>query len=321
MRISVVTPVYNEERSIPLFLERLTAVLTGLGDYEIIAVDDGSRDGSFVVLAAATATDPHIKVIRLATNFGQTAALAAGIEAARGAIIVLIDSDLENDPADIPGIIKMIENDESDVVSGWREGRWAGAAFTRRLPSHAANRLISKVTGVHLHDYGCTLKAYRRELIQDIALYGEMHRFIPAYAAQQGARVKEVPVRYEPRRYGKSNYGLSRTLRVIPDLFLFVFFARFGSRPMHLFGYAAFISLGVGIVSIALALYWKIFEGVSLIETPVPTFAAMAVILSVQFLMFGFLAEMLMRTYYESQRRRPYRIKQTVGIDIRDSGM
>jgi len=318
MRLSVVTPVFNEERSIPIFLERLSAVLSTLGEYEIIAVDDGSRDGSFGALCAVVAQDPRVKVIRLATNFGQTAALAAGIEAARGRVVVLIDSDLENDPADIPYIIQSIEDDESDVVSGWREHRWAGAALTRRLPSHAANWLISRVTGVHLHDYGCTLKAYRREIIQDVALYGEMHRFIPAYAAQQGARVKEIPVRYEPRRYGKSNYGLSRTLRVIPDLFLFVFFARFGNRPMHLFGYAAFISFGAGMVAIGFALYWKLFEGVSLIETPLPTFAAMAAILGVQFLMFGFLAEMLMRTYYESQNRRPYRIKETVGIESRD---
>jgi glycosyltransferase involved in cell wall biosynthesis len=314
MRISVVTPVFNEEHSIPTFLSGLKTTLTTLGAYEIIAVDDGSRDGSFRALRDAAKKDAHIKVIRLAANCGQTAALSAGIEAARGDIIVLIDSDLENDPADISLLIKKIENDEADVVSGWREKRWAGATLSRRVPSIVANWLISTVTKVPLNDYGCTLKAYRREIIQDVSLYGEMHRFIPAYAAQQGARVAEMPVRYAPRVYGTSHYGLSRILRVIPDLFLFVFFARFGSRPMHLFGYAAFVSLAIAIVSIGSALYWKFADGISLILTPLPTFAAMATILGVQFLMFGFLAEMLMRTYYESQHRRPYRIKETIGF-------
>ncbi len=308
--ISVITPVYNEEQNLPILHERLTEALTALGrEYEIIAVDDGSRDGSARVLKEIADRDHRVKLIFLRNNFGQTAALAAGIEAATGDFVVLIDSDLENDPSDIGQLINKLE-EGYQVVSGWRTNRWAKQSFTRKIPSHAANWLISRIAGLPLNDYGCTLKAYRREIIQGIPLYGEMHRFIPAYAAQMGARVAELPVRYAPRRFGTSNYGLSRILRVLPDLLLLKFLEKYMNRPMQFFGLVGFYVLGFGVLSIVLALYLRFFEGISLIQTPLPTFAAMCVVVSVQLFLMGLVAEMIMRTYYESQQKRPYVIKE-----------
>lgn len=308
--LSVVTPIYNEEQNLPILHERLTEALSRLGrPYEIIAVDDGSRDGSRTVLKTLAAVDPHLKLIFLRNNSGQTAALAAGIDAALGEYILLIDSDLENDPADIGMLIEKLEKGYQ-VVSGWRKDRWKGQALTRKIPSRVANKLISKIAGLALNDYGCTLKAYHRDVLQGIPLYGEMHRFIPAYAAQHGARIAEVEVRYTPRRFGKSNYGLSRVIRVVPDLLLLRFLDRYMDRPMHFFGLVGFYSFGAGFISLIAALYLRFFESISLIQTPLPTLAAMFVIVGVQLFLMGIIAEMIMRTYYESQGKRPYAIKE-----------
>jgi glycosyltransferase involved in cell wall biosynthesis len=314
MRISVVTPIFNEEQNIPLLYERLTKALKGFkSEYEIIAVDDGSRDKSREALSMLAKKDPCLKLVFLRNNFGQTSALSAGIEMASGDTIVLIDSDLENDPADIGRIVAKIDEGYG-VVSGWRKERWEGQTVTRKIPSFAANWLISYMTGVKLHDYGCTLKGYRRDIIQNIPLYGEMHRFIPAYASMMGAGVAEIEVNYAPRIHGKSNYGFSRLFRVIPDLILLNFMEKYMNRPMHFFGLLGFYSFGAGLLAIAGAVYARFAFGTSLIQTPLPTFAAMCVIVGFQLFVMGLLAEMLMRTYYESQHKRPYVVRETVNI-------
>ena len=309
-KLSVVVPVYNEEQSIPTLISRLEHALRSTGrSYEIIAVDDGSRDGSARALLDAASKSPHVHVICFKRNFGQTAALAAGIERAAGETVVTIDSDLENDPGDIPRLLEKME-EGYDVVSGWREGRWADAWFTRRLPSIAANKIISKVTNVPLHDYGCTLKAYRADVIKGVKLYGEMHRFIPAYAAWQGGRVAEIPVRHSPRVHGKSNYGIGRVFHVLLDLVVVVFMHRYMNRPMHFFGMWGFVSLFLGILSGLLAVFLKIVHLRDFITTPLPIWSALFIIVGVQLVMFGVIGEMLMRTYYESQNRRSYIIKE-----------
>ena len=314
--ISVVVPAYNEALNLPIFYERVTAVLERLGHrYEIVLVDDGSKDNSFAVLTEIATKDVRIKVIHFRHNFGQTAALAAGIEAATGDIVILIDSDLENDPEDIKTIIDKM-NEGYDVVSGWRKNRWKGQFITRKIPSLAANRLISKVTGVKLNDFGCTFKGYRRDVIKNIILYGEMHRFIPAYAKKQGARIGEVEVRFAPRIHGKSNYGISRLLRVLPDLLLLKFLEKYMNRPMHFFAYAGFWSFFFSFLILAVALILRFTMNISLIQTPLPTLSGVLLIIGTQFFLMGIIAEMLMRTYYESQGKRPYMIKKTLNIDV-----
>lgn len=314
LSISVVTPIYNEARGLPELISRLSEQLQAFPGSEIIAIDDGSKDDSAKVLSDLATTFPLLKVIILARNYGQTTALSAGITAARGDVVVLIDSDLENDPADIKTVVDPIQNDAADVVSGWRKDRWQDSRFLRRIPSKLANALISKVTKVHLHDHGCTLKAYRREFVQKVPLYGEMHRFISAYAAEAGARVIEVPVAFHPRRYGRSNYGISRLLRVLPDLLLFYFFARFMQRPMHLFGYLAFLSFFLATFSLVLALALRVLLDISLIQTPLPVLSGMSVLAGIQFLGFGLLAEVLMRTYFESQHKDTYQVRRTINL-------
>lgn len=313
--ISVVTPVYNEAKGLRELVERLSDQLAAYPGSEIIAVDDGSKDDSSRILEELSVTYPWLKVVILARNYGQTTALGAGIAVATGDIVVLIDSDLENDPADIATVIEPIKNDEADVVSGWRKGRWQNARLSRKLPSLAANALISRVTGVRLHDHGCTLKAYRRAFVQSVPLYGEMHRFISAYAAEAGARVTERAVAFAPRRYGKSNYGLSRLLRVLPDLLLFYFFARFMQRPMHFFGYMAFLSFLLAGISLATALVLRYVSDISLIQTPLPTLSGMSVLAGIQFFGFGLLAEVLMRTYFESQKKPTYQVRKTFNVN------
>jgi glycosyltransferase involved in cell wall biosynthesis len=311
IQLSVVVPVYNEERNIPELVSRLLSVLTEVGKpFEIIAVDDGSRDASFKALSSYASRDPHVHALRFKRNFGQTAALAAGIEHARGDTIITIDSDLENDPADIPRILEKI-NEGHDVVSGWRQGRWSEQKFTRKLPSLMANKLISALTGVHLHDYGCTLKAYRADVIKGVKLYGEMHRFIPAYAAWQGGLVAEVPVSHMPRKYGKSNYGTGRVFRVLLDLVVLVFMYRYVNRPMHFFGMWGLASLILGFFAGSVAVLLRVFGILHFVETPLPVFSALFIIVGVQLIMFGVIGEMLMRTYYESQGRRPYVIAES----------
>lgn len=312
--ISIVTPVYNESPSLGELIERLSDVLSLYPGSEIIAVDDGSRDDTAKVLADMASTYPWLKVIILARNYGQTTALAAGLGVASGDIVVLIDSDLENDPADIERLIEPIIKDESDVVSGWRQARWKNSPLLRRLPSKMANALISKVTGVALHDYGCTLKAYRRNFIQNVPLYGEMHRFIPAYAAQEGARVTEIAVNFSPRKFGRSHYGLSRLLRVLPDLLLFYFFARFMQRPMHFFGYMAFLAFILAALSLILAVYLRLVFDISFIQTPLPVLSGMSMLAGIQFFGFGLIAEVLMRTYFESQKKPTYQVRKNINF-------
>lgn len=310
--LSVVLPVFNEAKNLPILVDRLTATLADLKlSYEIVAVDDGSKDDSFEVLKGLRAKEPRLKVVHFQCNFGQTAALSAGIEHAQGDIIVTIDSDLENDPKDIARLLAKMD-EGYDVVSGWRRDRWQGSFFTRKVPSVAANWLISKLTGVYLHDYGCTLKAYRSDVIKGVRLYGEMHRFIPAYAAWQGGRVAELPVSYAPRLHGKSNYGFGRMPRVLLDLVVIVFLHRYMNRPMHFFGGWGLLSLSGGIFAGFAALALRVLGIKHIVDTPLPVLSALLIIVGVQLVLFGVIGEMLMRTYYESQGNRPYRIKEVV---------
>lgn len=312
--ISVVFPVYNEKENISPFIAELKAALDLCKDeFELIGVDDGSRDGSLEELRRLAAANSRMRVIAFTHNFGQTAALAAGIAAARGDIVVTIDSDLENDPADIPMLLdRMAEG--YGVVSGWRQGRWEHRPFTRRFPSRAANWLISKIGGLRLHDYGCTLKAYRRDLLSAIPLYGEMHRFIPAYLYWRGARVAEAPVRYRSRSYGRSNYGISRMYRVVLDLLLIKFLTRYMNRPIHFFGGIGSISCLLGVASGGAAVWLKIFAETSFNRTPLPVLTVFFFMVGVQLVIMGVLAEMVMRTYYESQKRAPYEIKERINF-------
>ena len=311
MKLSLVTPIYNESKNLrPLFSE-LKKVLDGLEyDYEIIAVNDGSSDDSFEILKELS-HDSHVKVINFSMNYGQTAALLAGIDNAKGDIIVSIDSDLENDANDIPKMIEKI-NEGYDVVSGWRRKRWKGKWITRKLPSICANWLISKITGLKLHDYGCILKAYKRESISGVKLYGEMHRFIASYALLSGARITEIEVNYRTRLHGKSNYGISRIFRVLLDLVVVKFLHKYMDKPMHFFGGIGFLSFFFGIFSGISAVILKVFHIKDLVATPLPIFSALLIIVGVQFILMGILAEMLMRIYYESQDKKPYRIREKI---------
>lgn len=314
LQLSVVLPVYNEATIVPPLFARIHAALEALGkSYEIIAVDDGSRDGSAAALAEEARKSPQVRIIRFTRNFGQTAALAAGIEAARGEVIITIDSDLENDPADIPRLLAKMD-EGFDVVSGWRTTRWQGSYLTRKLPSMTANWLIGAFTGVPLHDYGCTLKVYRAEFAKNLKLYGEMHRFIPAYAAWEGARVGEIPVAHLPRAAGKSNYGFSRTFRVLLDLIVLVFLRRYMSRPMHFFGVWGLVSLALGGIAGFAAILLRVLGIRHFVATPLPIFAALFVIVGIQFILFGVVAELIMRTYYESQDKRPYVIREVAEV-------
>ena len=277
---------------------------------EIIVVDDGSADRTGALLAALAAEEPRLRVVRLARNYGQTAALAAGIEHARGEVLVSIDGDRQNDPADIPRILRALD-DDVDVVNGWRTPRqdpW----LTRRLPSQIANRLISMVTGTRLHDYGCTMRAMRASVARELRLYGEQHRFIPALAAEVGARVIELPVRHRPRTAGRSKYGLSRTLRVVLDLLTVKFLSGYATRPIHLFGLVGlFCGLG-GLALIGVLGFQRIFLGVPLANRPIVLLGILMVVVGVQFVSLGLLGEMLVRTYHESQTKPVYRVREII---------
>lgn len=313
-RISVVTPIYNESGNIRELHRQLSAVLRKLSpEYEIIAVNDGSRDDSATHLDAVAKNDVRFKVIHFRANRGQTAALLAGLDHASGDIIVTMDSDLENDPADIPRLIDELHNG-ADVVSGWRKERWQGSMFSRKLPSMMANKLISFITGVKLNDYGCILKAYRRHVITGIPLYGEMHRFIPAYAAWKGARVSEIVVNHRPRTYGRSNYGFGRMPRVLLDLVLIKFLDRYMDKPIHFFGGIGFVSLTLGVVAGLVAIYLKIVHLRDFVATPLPVFSALLIIVGVQMIAMGIIAEILMRTYYGSQNKKPYDIREKINL-------
>jgi glycosyltransferase involved in cell wall biosynthesis len=310
-KISVIVPVYNEEGNIDPLFKALFAVLLKLTqDFEIIAVNDGSTDHSYERLSALAEEHPEVKVVNFRRNFGQTAAIMAGIEYSAGDVLVFIDSDLQNDPDDIPVLLDKL-NEGYDVVSGWRKDR-KDAAIRRNFVSRAANRLISWVSGVHLRDYGCTLKAYRADVIRDIRLYGEMHRFIPIYATWMGAKVTEIPVHHHERRFGRSKYGLERTIKVLLDLIVIKFLDKYFAKPIYIFGGFGMLSILVALATVGLMLYWKLFEGVSMILTPLPLFAAMAFLVGAMSILMGLLAEMIVRTYFESQRRGPYDVRNVL---------
>ncbi len=310
--LSVVVPLYNEEGSLPHLVAQLLAALQPLGrSFEIVLVDDGSRDGTAALLQDIAARTPELVAVLLRRNYGQTAAMAAGFDASRGEILVTLDGDLQNDPADIPLLLNQLEQGQLDLVSGWRHQRQDNT-ISRLLPSLLANLLIARVTGVKLHDYGCTLKAYRREVVADMNLYGELHRFLPALAFIEGARIGEVQVNHHPRRYGKSKYGIDRTFRVLMDLLTVWFMKRFLTRPMHVFGFAGLVSLGTGLALAIWLVSEKLLLGADIGNRPLLLMAVLAILSGVQLFGFGLLAELQMRTYHESQGRPIYRVRSTL---------
>ena len=310
--ISVVLPIYNESKNIPILFDELFTVLKSY-DYQIIAVNDGSTDNSWEELTKIAEGNHRVGLIDFVKNFGQTAALNAGIKKAEGDIIVLIDSDLENDPNDIPKLVDQL-NEGFDVVSGWRKSRWKGQWLRRKLPSLLANGLISKISKVRLHDYGCTLKAYRSSVIKNIGLYGDMHRFIPIYASWYGGKVTEIPVQYKSRIHGKSNYGIGRIYKVILDLVLIVFLQRYQNKPIHFFGGTGILSFVVSFVALLFAIYFKVTGQKDFVETPLPLFSGLFFIVGVLMILLGIIAEVQMRTYYESQDKTPYIIKDIINL-------
>jgi glycosyltransferase involved in cell wall biosynthesis len=311
--LSVVIPVFNEEGSVGELVRQLTGVLGGMGtSWEAIFVDDGSRDRTPEIIREANRQDPRVKLVRFRRNFGQTAALAAGFDYAAGEIVVTMDGDLQNDPADIPRLVLKI-GEGFDLVNGWRVKR-RDTFLTRRLPSMAANALISGITGVRLHDYGCTLKAFRHEVVKSVSIYGEMHRFIPAIASGIGVEVAELPVNHRPRTTGKSKYGLFRTVKVLLDLITVKFLRSYSTRPIHIFGLIGLVSAGLG-VAIGGWLSWqRLFMGVPLANRPLLFLAILLVIVGVQFVTMGLLAELQTRIYHESQKRPTYTVRETLGI-------
>ena len=309
--VSVVIPVYDEQESLPHLYESLKEVLDSTGRrYEIVFVDDGSRDGSMGVLEGIQAADEHVVVVSFRRNFGQTAAMAAGFEYAEGDVIITMDADLQNDPKDIPLLLERIE--DCDVVSGWRKNR-QDKFLSRKLPSKLANWLISRVTGVHLHDYGCTLKAYRKEVIKNVKLYGEMHRFIPAMASWVGAEISEVETTHHPRRFGRSKYGISRTIRVLLDLITVRFLQSFSTRPIHAFGP---LGLALGFAGFLISLYLsfdKLVLGHNIGGRPLLMLGVLLLILGVQLVIMGLLGEMLARVYHESQDKPIFTVRKVLG--------
>jgi glycosyltransferase involved in cell wall biosynthesis len=306
--LSIVVPIYNEAESVETLVQAIAdAVRETQLSYEIICVDDGSKDGSTEVLTNLAKRRIDLKAVILRRNYGQTAAMAAGFESAGGKVIVTLDGDLQNDPADIPMLLAKL-NEGYDLVSGWRKNR-QDAALTRLLPSKIANLIIARVTGVKLRDYGCSLKAYRSELIADMNLYGELHRFLPALAFIEGARITEVPVRHHARRFGKSKYGLGRTIRVVMDLMTVFFMKKFLTRPMHVFGFGGVISLATGIAMGTYLTIVKFCFNQNIGDRPLLILAVLLILTGVQLFCFGLVTELLMRTYHESQRRPIYRIR------------
>ncbi len=318
MNLSLVIPVYNEQDNLPLLFDALHQVMPSLGkDWEVILVDDGSRDNSLSILKEYAEKDPtHVRVVSFRRNFGQTAAIAAGLDYSQGDTIILLDADMQNDPADIPMLLEKLD-EGYDLVSGWRKQR-KDNAITRNLPSMMANKLISWVTGVELHDYGCTLKAYRRPVLEGFRLYGEMHRFIPVFANSVGARITEVVVNHHPRRFGKTKYGLERTVKVILDLFTVKFLVSFASKPIYLFGGTG---LGLMVISALLMIYLfirRMFFLVGVTGSPLFQTSTMFFILGFQSMLMGLIAELLVRTYHESQRKTTYTVRTKININDND---
>lgn len=306
--LSVVVPIHNEVENLDGLYQELDAALRASGlPYEVIFVDDGSRDGSFERLVALQARDPHIVVVKLGRNYGQTAALAAGLAHSTGADVVTIDGDRQNDPADIPALLAK-RREGFDLVAGWRVHRrdpW----LTRRLPSHVANWLIGLITGVRLHDYGCTLKLMRGDLARSLRLYGEMHRFIPALLDDLGARIAELPVAHRPRVAGVSKYGMSRTVRVILDLLTVKFLSSFSTRPIHIFGVVGLLSTTVGLIIVGMLGFERLYLGVKIGDRPLVLLGILLTIMGLQFITMGLLGELLVRTYHESQNKPVYRVE------------
>jgi glycosyltransferase involved in cell wall biosynthesis len=314
--LSVILPVLNERDNLEPLHERLTEALEPMGrDYEVVYVDDGSTDGSWDVLKKLAEADARVRLVRLRKNFGQTSALAAGFAHARHPILVTLDADLQNDPKDIPRLVERL-GDSYDVVSGWRRRR-SDPWLTRLLPSHAANFLIKKVSGVPLHDFGCTLKAYRREIVQDVSLYGEMHRFLPVLAAWVGGRVTEMEVTHHPRTRGVSKYGLLRTYKVLVDLITLKLVGDFSSRPNYIFGGFGLLSLVLGFLSLDVVAY-RVFVLRRLEATPLVFLMVLFFITGVFSLFIGFLAEIVIRGFYDTQRKPTFYVRETVGLDAKE---
>jgi glycosyltransferase involved in cell wall biosynthesis len=314
--VSVFLPVFNEEPNLRPLHEKLDRSLAQLGGAaEIIYVDDGSTDGSLTILRELAQKDPRVRVIALRRNYGQTPAMAAGIDAARGKVLIPMDADMQNDPADITRLLDKLD-EGYDVVSGWRKNR-QDKLITRKIPSMLANKVISWIGGVPLHDYGCSLKAYRRESLADVHLYGEMHRFIPIYASWSGARVTEIPVEHHARTMGKSKYGLSRTLKVVFDLMTIKFMASYQTKPIYIFGTFGMLTFVVSILSALLACLMKFADWphhADFIQTPLPVMAMVMLVLGIQLFLMGLLAEMQVRTYHESQAKAIYSVRERIGF-------
>ncbi len=312
--ISIVIPVYNEEESLPLLYEKLSKVLERLGeDYEIIFVDDGSEDRSFEILRSFAEKDKRVKVVRFRRNYGQTAAIYAGFEIAKGDVIITMDADLQNDPEDIPLLLEKMK-EGYDVVSGWRKDR-KDPFWSRKLPSMIANWIIARVTGVKIHDYGCTLKAYRKDIAKRFRLYGDMHRFLPALAKRFGAKITEVPVRHHPRLYGRSKYGISRTVRVILDIFLVKFLNEYITKPLYAFGGVGFVLFSLGFLIGLYLSFLKFFGGKDIGGRPLLILSALLILSGIQLISTGVIAELIVRTYYESRGEKPYIVEETINVE------
>jgi len=311
--LSVIVPIYNEQESIAPLCEGLFGVLDDIGgDFEVICINDGSTDRSIDALQKIAKERNELRVVDFRRNYGQTAAIMAGIDYASGSIIVSLDADLQNDPRDIPALL--VKMDEGfDVVCGWRKDR-QDAAIRRNFVSRVANRIISQISGVQLHDFGCTLKAYRSEIVKDVRLYGEMHRFVPIYASWMGARVCEIPVRHHARKFGKSKYGLERVFKVMLDLVVVKFLDRYLVKPIYVFGGFGLLSLLISVLLTAFMTWLKFFEGVSMIQTPLPLLAALTFLVGVQSILLGLIAEILVRTYFEARERRAYSVRDTINF-------
>ncbi|MAZ66603.1 MAG: glycosyltransferase [Kangiellaceae bacterium] len=307
-KLSIIVPLYNEQDNVRLLHERLSATLQENYDYEVIYVDDGSADETARIILDIEASDQKSKAVLFKRNFGQTAAIMAGIDHATGEILVPLDGDLQNPPEEIPKLITKLQ-EGYDVCSGWRKDR-KDDYLSRNLPSKIANLVISKVSGVHLNDYGCTLKAYRREVIEDAKLYGEMHRFIPIYASWSGARITEIPVDHHPRIHGKSKYGIERTFKVILDLLVIKFLGHYSSKPIYIFGGFGLVNFALSFITFFAMLYYKIWGGKSFIATPLPLIAIVFFLMGFFSILLGLLAEIIMRTYHESQNKPSYLIKR-----------
>jgi glycosyltransferase involved in cell wall biosynthesis len=309
--VSIVIPLLNEADNLRPLYEALCIAMERVDrSWEVVFIDDGSTDGTFAILQELHSRDQRVRVVRFRRNFGQTAALAAGFDAARGSTIVCLDGDLQNDPRDIAALLRKLE-EGYDVVSGWRVHRQE-SFWWRRLPSRIANWLISWTTGTHLHDYGCTLKAYRADMVKELRLYGEMHRFIPALLGGSGARVAELPVEHHARRYGRSKYGISRTVRVLLDLITVKFWLSSLTKPLQVFGMLGLASLWVGVATCVYLAALKIIWGLSLADRPLLFFGILLMVIGVQFLCLGILAEVQIRTYHESSRKLIYTVREVL---------